>query len=138
MSDPSLAIQKAVYDAIKGDSPAIAGGRIYDAVPATATFPYVSFGDVQVIEDGADCIDATEVFFTLDVWSRPGSTMPGQTEAKQIGAQLRDLLNENQISLPGGSYRTVDLLHQDSNYIRDPDGLSVHGIIRFRALVDRV
>lgn len=41
MSDPSLSLQRAVFDALRGD-PAVAalvGSRIYDQPPAGAAFP---------------------------------------------------------------------------------------------------
>lgn len=62
MTHSALALQKAVYAALVADmaTGALIGGRIYDAIPRAATFPYVSFGDGTVrdwstgTEDGAE------------------------------------------------------------------------------------
>ena len=126
--DPSLALQKAIYETLTGDSPPVAGGRVYDTVPANASFPYVSFGQFQSVANRADCYDGTESFFELNVWSRA----VGFPEAKGIADQIRSLLDDETIYLNG---HTLELLSfQDANAVRDPDGITSRVIMSFRAL----
>ncbi len=126
--DPSLALQKAIRDAVKGESPALASGRIYDRPPAVATFPYITIGEGQSISNIADCYDGTESFLDVHVWSRE----VGFPEAKQIADGLRDLLRQDSLTVTG---HTLELFEfQSSRFLRDPDGLTNHIAMSFRAL----
>ena len=56
--DPSLALQRGVYAAIKD----VAGGAVFYAVPADQPLPFVVFGDddlTQAFEQGGDFTEAT-------------------------------------------------------------------------------
>lgn len=132
MSDPSYELQAALVPQIKGSSAvaAFVGNRIYDEVPKNAEFPYVSLGPVQVIPDRADCIDGTEVFVTLDIWSRK----KGEPEHKLIGNAIITALDDATIAMP--NFRSVSFLLESVNYLRDPDGLTNHGSLTFKGLID--
>lgn len=132
-TDPSLALQGAFVDAIKSLATE-AGDRVFDRVPrdttgkVTATFPYVSLGDGDVSYNGADCYDGSDVSMTVHVWSRE----PGFPQCKRIASAIRAGLNNAELALVG---HTLELLELDrANYLRDPDGLTSHAVMTFRAL----
>lgn len=128
MSDPALAIQKAIVAALK-EAPAVAGGRVYDRVPDVATFPYVSVGEGESIGDDNECWDASEVTATVHVWSRA----VGFPEAKQIAATVRERLTQ-EFTITGFQVTVAE--HVISRFLRDPDGLTSHVAMEFRYLVD--
>jgi hypothetical protein len=134
MSDPSLELQAAVVTALKGNAGVIAvvGTRVYDNVPPTATFPYISLGDSQVLPDKADCIDGTEIFFNLDGWSRD-LRFP---ECKSISKAVVAALDDQALTVTG--YTAVVFELDSINYLRDPDGITRHVALSFRALVQSV
>jgi hypothetical protein len=131
MSDPSLALQKAMVDVLKavGALPDVVGGRVYDDVAASAAFPYVSLGPAQVLPDKAGCIDGAEVFQQIDVWSRGVGFPECKTIAQAIVAKLDD------VNLTVDGWAVIVLEHQDTRYLRDPDGLTKHAAITFRSLL---
>lgn len=129
MSDPSLELQDAIVVRLKGNSPAVAGGRVYDRVPPDAAFPYVSLGGIQVLPDKADCIDGVEVFPQIDVWSRE----VGYGEAKTIVKLIMALLDDQPMTISG--FSVVVFEHQSTQYLRDSDGLTSHAAITFRGLI---
>ncbi len=129
MSDPSLPLQAAVIAALKAGAGVGVGTRVYDAVPPTPTFPYVSLGDMQVLPDKADCIDGTEVFVQIDAWSRA----VGYPEVKGIGAAIVNALDDKPLTVT--SYTNVVFEIQNIQYLRDPDGLTRHAALTFRALI---
>jgi len=138
-SDPSLDLQRAITAAFKAADPPIAGGRIYDRVQSgpggqKVTFPYVSHGPSLVISDDADCIISYEVFMTLDVWSRGDPV--GQKEAKAIAGDVKLLLHDS--DLPLANHAVVTLAHDATRYLIDPDGITSHGAVEFRAMVQRI
>lgn len=129
MSDPSLELQATLVAALKGVSPQISGGRIYDEPPNSPTFPYVTLGDCQVLPDKAGCIDGTEVYPVIDVWSRA----VGYPEAKGIVKQILAVLDDQALVIAG--FTAVIFEVQSVNYLRDPDGLTRHASITFHGLI---
>ena len=136
-SDPSLDLQRAITAAFKAADPPIAGGRIYDRVQSgpggqKVTFPYVSHGPSLVLSDDADCITAYEVFMQIDVWSRE----VGQKEVKAVAGDVKLLLHDS--DLPLANHAVVTLAHDATRYLIDPDGITSHGAVEFRAMVQRI
>jgi hypothetical protein len=129
VSDPSLELQQALVSMLKGVSPSIASGRIYDEPPNSPTFPYVTLGDCQVLPDKAGCIDGTEVYPVIDVWSRA----VGYPEAKGIVKQILAVLDDQAISIAG--FSAVIFEFTSVAYLRDPDGLTRHASITFHGLI---
>lgn len=132
MSDPSLEVQAAIVAALKtnGALPAVVGARVYDSVPTSPTFPYVTLGDCQVLPDKAECIDGAELFLQIDVWSRA----VGFPESKQIAKAIVVKLDDQPLTVAG--HDVVIFEHQSTQYLRDPDGLSRHAALSFRAIVN--
>ena len=108
MSDPSLELQSAIVTKLKADSGvmAIVGARVYDEVPAGATFPYISLGDSQVLPDKAECIDGTEVYFTVDGWTRD-KTFP---MVKQLSKAIVAALDDQPLTVTGETYGVVPVI----------------------------
>lgn len=128
MSDPSLELQIAMVEALK-DCAAAVGSRVYDVPPAKPAFPYIQVGDIQVLPDKADCIDGLEVYPLVHIWSRE----VGFTQAKTIGKAVVAKLDDQALSVVGYAVVVFELNRVD--YMRDPDGLTQHGAITFRALI---
>ena len=133
MTSPSLELQKALYDRLKAD-PALSEiirGRVYDIVPEGAAFPYVSFGPFDELSDDAQCITGFEISIQLDVWSRS----VGFPECRQVGDLVRRAVLGAAIELPDN--RLVSISHRQTNTMRDPDGLTSHGIVNFVAFIEQ-
>lgn len=129
MSNPDLELQKAMLNAIVAAVPML-GGRVFDTVPASALYPYVTIGEGQVLPDRADCIDGSEIFADVHVWSRK----PGFVEAKQIAGAIRTALDDADLPLDG--HALIQLLFRDERALRDPDGLTSHIAMTFHALTE--
>lgn len=134
MSDPSLDLQDALVLALRtpGALPSVVGKRVFDDVPGGPTFPYVSLGDGQVLPDKSDCVDGTEVFPQIDVWSRT----VGFVECKQIARAIIAKLDDQALTVAGYRINVFEL--QDVQYLRDPDGKTRHAAITFRALLESI
>lgn len=135
MSDPSDALQVAIYDALVADAGvgALVADRVFDKVSVgdLPEMPYVAFGDFQALDDGGGCIDGSEVFVTLHVWSR----QRGTREAKQVVSAVRKALHEADLAL-GSDHRLIEIMFRDSRVFFDADGLTAHGVLTFRALTE--
>ncbi|WP_454914985.1 DUF3168 domain-containing protein [Xanthobacter sediminis] len=133
MKDPSGPLQVALHDALRADAAvaALVGGRIYDAVPADAVFPYVAIGEAQTVDDGAACLDAAECFVTLHVWSR----VKGAVEARRITSAVAAALDDAAFDL-SPDHVLVEIASTGARTFLDPDGLTTHGVVTIRALTE--
>lgn len=132
MTSPSLALQQAVVTALGASSAltAIVGDRVYDAPPRNAAFPYVSFGQVSVADWSTGTETGAEHQLVLDAWSRAA----GKRECHAILDAIDTALNDAALTLAGNAL--VNLRFQFADVRRDPDGITFHGVIRFRAVTE--
>ncbi len=131
----TLPLQQAVYAALAGSTPLTAllgGARIYDDVPQAAPFPYISLGQTSSSEYGTGTEDGEEHTLTLHVWSQNG----GRSEAQRIMGAIRDALHAVSLSVAG--HTLVNLRQQFSDVRRDSDGVTIHGLVRYRAVTEPV
>jgi hypothetical protein len=126
-ADPSLQLQKAIVARLKADAGvnAIIAGRVYDTVPPNATKPYVSFGPFQLLPEHGDCLDGGEAIVTLDGWSNGQN---GTVEIKQLGTAIATALDLAPLALDAPQ-RLVEMTIEQTQYMRDPDGITAHAVI---------
>ncbi len=123
-------LQRAIYDRLAA-YPGMP--TVYDDVSRgdTVPFPYVVIGeDTHVPWDAYDHCGA-ESTLTIHVWSRER----GMKEAKDIQALVYQALHRYQLPL-----ETFDLITLEFDYaetFKDPDGITRHGVSRFRSIVDQ-
>jgi len=129
-ADPSLELQKAIVAVLKADAgvSAIIAGRIYDAVPENAVKPYVSLGPFQLLPEHGDCLDGGEAIVTLDGWAAGPQTV----QIKQLGHAIAKALDMAPITLDAPQ-RLVEMSIEQTQYMRDPDGLTAHAVITVHA-----
>jgi hypothetical protein len=114
-------VQKALYDALTA-APAIAGGQVFDRVPARVKLPYVTIGDEQRIDDSNGCDDGWEVFPDVHIWS----DAVGRGEAKTLLAAVEARIKA--IAAVDG-FNLVSVNIDSARVFMDPDGLTAHGVI---------
>jgi hypothetical protein len=110
---------------------------IYDAVPqaddagSDIPFPYVTIGDDTAIDWDTDTSVGKEATITIHSWSR----YRGRKEVKEIQGAIYETLHLSQLPVDG--YDTVLCFSEFSESLVDPDGLTRHGIQRFRIILDK-
>ena len=132
-ADSQEAMQAALLSALRGDgeftaSLAEGADSVLDHVAAGSAYPYVVIGEARTA--GFDCKteDGMEQQLTLHTWSR----YQGMLEAKRIMAAIVAALDRASLDLAG--HRLVLLRFEFSEVLLDPDGITRHGVQRFRAL----
>lgn len=134
MEEPTLAFQRAVIATLRA-APGVAAlvsTRIYDRVPPDAVMPYIRIGDDRVVSDAADCFGrAVELATTIHVYS----AATGKVEAKRVCGAIVDSLTDTTLSL-APDWSMDDLMHSRSIYFDEPDGLTTHGVVDFRAYLE--
>ena len=133
MTASPLALQRAVFDALSAHAGLVSllgAPRIHDGPPQTEQFPYVSFGQSVMRDAETSTEPGDEHVFTLHVWSRA----KGRRETHAIIATLRSALHDEVFALDG--HRLVNLRHEFSEVRPAPDGETLHGISRYRAVTE--
>ncbi len=108
----------------------LGGARIYDHAPASAAFPYVTFGRTSVFDWSTGTESGTEQLLSLHVWSKA----KGKSEALQIMERARALLEGQNLTLDG--HHLVNLTLEFSEARHDEDLAIYHGLLRFRAVTE--
>ncbi|WP_312405229.1 DUF3168 domain-containing protein [Rhizobium sp.] len=128
-----LELQGAINTRLRADVPltALINKRVYDQPPTPVTFPYVTMGEAQSIQDDATCVTGEKVYLTLHAWSQA----VGYPEVKRIAAAVKDCLHLAPLTLP--SYRLVSILYRQARVFRDADGLTSHAVIELVASVHK-
>lgn len=138
MKDPSAAMQTAIHAKLVGSSDlatAMGGAvRAYDKPPADPTYPYIRIGDDQPVGDSNGCADAWEFYATLHIFGRH-ATAP-RPEVKAISnAALAAICTFGSLPAPAG-FTVVDAELQQARTYFEADGVTVHGVITVRYLVN--
>lgn len=125
--DGQLALQKMLISLLRGQTSA--GVSVFDQVPASNPFPRIVIGPSQSLPTTPDCMDGTETFLQLDVWS----TSVGLVEVKNIAGQIRSILHDvDDVDLDGHGLQLLRV--ESTQYLRDPDGTTKHAAMTLRAL----
>lgn len=129
---PALELQKVIYARLTADAAvsALVGDRVYDRVPENAEFPYVAFGNFDIIRDDAQCVTGYEIYVDIDVWSRS----VGKPEAHEVTYAVTRSLHNWPGTIP--PYQMVAFQHLDTPTFLDPDGLTTHSVVRFVAFIN--
>ncbi len=133
MPSSAHALQQSIFSTL-GAEPSIVAllgePRIYDQVPQPAAYPYVSFGQ-SIIRDASTSTDLSdEHMLTLHIWSRA----EGRKETHELIDAVRSALHDRPLTLVG--HRLINLRHEFSEARREPDGDTIHGLVRLRAVTE--
>ena len=133
------ALQTTIYTtltaALVGSSDVVA---VYDQVPQSADgalntpFPYVVLGDFKPNQNDTDDEVGFDGTMLVHVWSRYN----GNKEASVIQGLIYAALHRTQPTVTG--YGVSDVQQVFGEILRDPDGLTRHGVQRFRVIITPV
>ena len=125
-------VQKAIFSTLSADSSLdslVGNNKILDDVPQGTNYPYVQIGEETSIDAGLKDKEAQEYTLTIHIWSR----YRGNKETKEIAERIYTLLHNGAISVTGASL--ANIRNEYFTVLIDDDGLTRHGVMRFRAIV---
>ena len=71
----------------------------------------------------------SQITVNLHIWSQ----YKGSKEAKNIMDRVHTLLHDTSLSVTG--FNLINLRFEFADILRDPDGITRHGVMRFRAVM---
>ena len=130
MSNYASELQQTVFNALDQSSTLQnLVTDVYDFVPESTAFPYVKIGEQTMVDNGTK--DKKGSDFTIEVHTF--SRYRGSVEIKNIMSVVYDILHESSLSVSGASL--VNMRFEFSDIIKENDGLTTHGLQRFRVFV---
>ena len=133
MAIHTFELQKSLFSRLNGGSivdennQSITG--VFDDVPEGTAYPYVVIGEETATNIGTKDKDMHEYTQTIHVWSQ----YRGMRDVKEIMEQIYTLLNDYSITVSGAS--AISLRHEFQTTLTEGDGLTRHGVMRFRVVV---
>lgn len=123
-------LQTAIYSALSGDSnlTSTLGASVFDEVPDQSSYPFVALGEETVVEYDTKDLDGASHTINIHVWSQ----YKGAKQTKQIMDRIHTLLHDSSLSVSG--FNLIRMQFEFSDIMRDPDGVTRHGVMRFRAI----
>ena len=125
MSNPGLALQKALYEKLSASLSA----PVFDAVPEGTPYPYVTL-DYEATDNTTPISGKKREnrLFYLSVWSN----YQGLAEVKRINGEIADALDEVALPLSTGTAVSVRVVRTETN--REPDGKTYMGSVTLRII----
>ena len=136
-ADSSWPLQQAVYTTLTGDATLMALiAGVHDHVPQDSAFPLIVIGDEVDEPFGTKTFDGSTAVLTLHVWDQfagaTGTGRRGRKRIKDVQSRLRDLLHHATLAVTG--HTLIDTEFLDAFAFEEDDGLTTHGVVRFRAV----
>ena len=131
MSIGQFALQSTIFSTLNNDNTLTntLGAGVFDEVLENATYPFVSIGEETAVDYSTKDLDGGEFTINIHVWSQ----YKGAKQTKEIMDRVHDLLHDSSLSVSG--FNLVNLRFEFSDILRDPDGVTRHGVMRFRAII---
>lgn len=120
---PLSDVQKAFYDALV---PALSPVPVLDNAGPNQTFPYLTIGEFIAGQTDTLNEQAVDMAVTVHVWSRE----PGMKQCQDLMRIAKDTLDRQRFT--GTGFQWVDTVWEYGQTLREPDGVTRHGILRFR------
>jgi hypothetical protein len=134
----SLAFQKFARAALVSDldvTALVPADNIVDANARPEIYPRINLGEDQELPADDVVTRYTTVIATLHVWVRE----PGLATAKAIAGEVRRVLNRpSRIVFEANGYRCIDSRFASARFLRDPDGVTAHGIVTFESVIEEI
>tara|TARA_R100001460_G_scaffold20437_3_gene42366 strand:+ start:152 stop:562 length:411 start_codon:yes stop_codon:yes gene_type:complete len=133
MSIHSFELQKAVFSALNAGSITDAAGSaitgVFDDVPTNTAYPYIRIGEETISDNSSKDKDIFEHTLTIHIWSQ----YRGNRDIKDMMKQVHNLLHNSSLSVSGASL--VNMRQEFHTTLIEGDGVTRHGVMRFRAVV---
>lgn len=129
MKSPTLALHLAQVTRIEAQT----SYKVFDDAPENEKYPYVTMGEVTA-RDWSDKFEpGQEVYSTIHIWSQ----YPGRKEAEEMGDGVLQALTLSPLDL-APNFRAVLDGFESYDLIIDLDGVTRHGILRMKYLIEEV
>lgn len=129
MKSPTLRLHKAIVERLTAMTPY----KIFDDFPENEDFPYVTMGAVTAGDWSDKFENGQEVLATIHVWSQ----YHGRKEADEMVDAIEQALTSSTLDLAPNFRIGLDVF-DSYNLIIDMDGITRHGILKWKYLIEEI
>lgn len=124
-------LQSAIYSRLNSDSTLTStlGATVVDEVLDSDDYPFVAIGDSVTVDYSTKDLSGSDTTITIHVWSQ----YKGSKETKNIMDRIHTLLHNYSLSVTG--HNLINLRFEFNDLLRDTDGITRHGVMRFGAIM---
>lgn len=122
------ALRQMVIARIADQVPALTA--VVDKATESTAYPFASMGPSNWIPADSECIMARDVSLQVDIWGSQSSKGALEDLTDDVAAALDGFADTDRLTMH--PFRVAQVLTMD-----DPDGMTVHGIVRIEAMVER-
>jgi hypothetical protein len=147
MSTAVYEVQRSIYEALITSAevtqlvqPSPSGGPgIYDSVPENVAYPYIKIGGGDTETDIPSTFKAKgrENTVSVHIWSRYVGMAEVKRIARAVAERLAPIDQLAQLPLETAPWQWNGTSYIFGEFMDDPDGITRHGILRFRVRVSR-
>ena len=123
-------LQTAIYGQLSGDSAltALVTG-VFDDVPENTNYPFVRIGEETILDNSTKDLQGQEITITIHAYSE----YRGKREVKQILGAIYDALHDSDMIVSNANL--INFRFEFSDIVTESDGITRHGVMRFRAVI---
>ena len=130
-------ITKALINILRNDAPltallstyAGASGVFYHVPQNFNAYPYVVVYDIDLSNDDNDATLAFDGVINIHTWT-------DDRNISTVGNIMQAVYNAlNRIDFAMNGYSLIDLTQENETVLRDPDGITLHGVQRLRIIL---
>ena len=137
-SDATFATKAAIRTALLANATinsTLAGLKIVDLAPSSHPTPYIQL-DARSNDWSTASTDGQEMLIDINVWYQPTSQTPETATARDLMGLVRSTLHTATLTM-ASPFNCVQIRVENMiGPYRDPDGMTLHGVVSVRALVD--
>jgi len=128
--DAQTDLQTAIYSALTGDVTLMAAiTGVYDFVPQSTSYPYITIGDDDYDWFGTMGVDGGEYNIQIDTWTQ----IEGRKSCKDIMKLVATVLHNGSLTISNNVHISTRLDFQSST--KEADGFTHHGIQRYTIIL---
>lgn len=123
-------LQKTIYNTLSGDVAltALVSG-VFDDVPEDTAYPFVRIGEETITDNSTKDLQGQVMTITIHAFSE----YRGKREVKQIMDAIYDAMHDNDMIVSGANL--VNFRFEFMDIVTESDGITRHGVMRFRAVI---
>lgn len=132
MKIPTLLLHKVQIERIEAQT----DYKVFDDMPEQEPDDYVVMGEIMARDWSAKSEPGQEVYSTIHIWSRYG----GRKKAELMADGILRALTLSRLDLSPGFWMVLDKddIFDSYDLIIDIDGITRHGILKLRYLIEEV
>ena len=120
-------LRQIVIARIKDQVPALTG--VFDRATEGTVYPYASMGPSDWVDESVECIKARSVSLQIDVWGSRSNKGALEDLTDDVATALDGFADDDRLTMHPISVVQVQVMD-------DPDGFSIHGVVRIEVDVE--